>query len=99
MVRDFVLSLIRTYIPLVVAGALTWIALALDLDLTEDITTGVTAFVVLAVTGFYYLIARFLETKWTWLSVLLGTPPKTAAPTYGTIIEGEVVHDAEVAGR
>jgi hypothetical protein len=101
MVRDFILSLIRTYVPMGVVGALTAVALWFDAEITEDMTTGVTAFAVIAATSLYYLAARLLETRFPWLSFLLGTPKDVSTPTYSnaSTIPGEVVGDGEVAGR
>jgi hypothetical protein len=101
MVRDFIISLIRTYVPMGVIGALTWLSLTLDLELTEDMTTGVTTIAVLAASALYYVAARLLETRFPWLSFLLGTPKDVSTPTYSNAntIPGEVAGDGEVAGR
>lgn len=82
MVRDLVLSLIRTYIPIGVGIVLTWLGVRLDIEITEDMTTGAVALLVGVLSGLYYIIARLLESKWPVLSFLLGTPKNTAPPTY-----------------
>lgn len=88
MIRDFILSLIRTYVPIAVGAAATWLATRLDFVLDEQTATGLVAFSVLTVSGLYYLVARWLETRWPWLSVLLGTPPSVSTPTYTELPRG-----------
>lgn len=82
MIRDFVLSVIRTYVPLLVGGGLTWVGNALGVEITQEMTAGTAGMLVLVISGLYYLVARGLESRWPWLSILLATPPKTAAPHY-----------------
>lgn len=87
MVSDFILSLIRTYVPIVVGSALVWLATQLDVVIDEQSAAGVVAVAVLVVSAAYYWLARLLESRWSWLSVLLGTPPKVSTPTYTQIKE------------
>lgn len=82
MISDFVLSLIRTYLPIAVGSALVWAAAQTDIVIEPDSANGVIAVAVALVSGAYYLVARWLEGRWPWLSILLGTPPKVSTPTY-----------------
>lgn len=82
MVSNFVLSLIRTYIPIAVGVALTWLATRLDFVLDEQSSAGVVTLAVAAVSGLYYLVARWLEGLFPWVSVFLGTSPSTSTPQY-----------------
>jgi hypothetical protein len=82
MVSDFILSLIRTYVPLVAGGLLTWLATTLELAIPEDASSGFVGTTVLVVSGVYYLIARWLESRWPAFSFLLGTPKSVSTPRY-----------------
>lgn len=48
----------------------------------EDASAGLTAGVVAIVSAVWYGLARWAESRWPWLSVLLGTPPSVSTPTY-----------------
>lgn len=82
MLNNFALSLIRTYVPIAVGAALTWLVVQLGVVIDEASASGVVATAVLVISGTYYLLARWLESRWPWLSVLLGTPPSVSTPTY-----------------
>lgn len=75
---NFVISLIRTWVPIGVGAALAWLA-TLGFDLSPE-TEGAA---ILALTALlqaaYYWFARWLEGKFSWGSVLLG---HSGAPTY-----------------
>lgn len=75
---DLVTSLVRTWVPILVGGVISWAA-------TEGITVSgpdqgalitVLTSVIIAV---YYTVVRIAEQKWPVLSVLLGS---TSQPTY-----------------
>lgn len=70
--NTLILSLIRTYVPVVVGAFIAWL---ISLGVTLDASTE--AGLVTALTGIliavYYTLARLLERKWPALSVLLGT--------------------------
>lgn len=101
MLRDFILSVIRTYIPLFVGAGLTWVGVQLDVPITDDMTASTSATVVLVVSGLYYLAARALESRWPFLSFLLATPPTTAVPHYANAktIPGEVVRNGQLVAK
>ena len=69
---DFLVSLIRTWVPIAVGFALTWIAAKLDIIVSEDTSAQVTALAVSAVIALYYLVARWLEQRVPWAGRLLG---------------------------
>lgn len=76
--NELVVSLIRTYVPLLVGSGLIWLANQLgigDLDVT-----GAQSVAVSIVVGLYYLGARLLERRWPEAGVLLG---HRTQPTYG----------------
>lgn len=73
--NNFVTSLIRTWVPIVVGSVLSHLATAgLDIDPhdAQGLITAVTGIFI----AVYYLIARWLETNWPQLGWLLGTAKK-----------------------
>jgi hypothetical protein len=88
MISDFILSLIRTWTPIAIGTGLTWLATRLDVVLDESTTAGAAMTMVALVSGAYYLVARWLEGRVPWLSVLLATPPKVSTPTYTQLEKG-----------
>jgi hypothetical protein len=90
----YIISLIRTYVPLLVGAVLGWLAsitvlhawiVSLSTDEKSTVVTGATALLVAA----YYGIVRFVETKYPKVGILLG---KAATIAYGakasTVIPG-----------
>ncbi|GGM14409.1 hypothetical protein [Micromonospora yangpuensis] len=78
--HDYLISLIRTAVPVGVGAALAWLASRAGIVLDAESSTGlVAAMVALAIAG-YYALVRALETRVPWLGVLLGKP---ASPVYG----------------
>lgn len=76
--NDFVVSLIRTYVPVGVGGALGYLA-SLGINMPEDVKSQLTAgFVGLGI-AVYYFIARKLEERFPALGGLLG---KRQKPSY-----------------
>jgi len=79
MLSNFVVSLIRTYVPLAVGFALTWLASSLKVVVDPSSQAGLVALMVAVLSAAYYFLARLLEKQWPWLGVLLGA---VAAPKY-----------------
>ena len=79
---NFVTSLIRTYVPILV-GALASYFLTLGLELDANAQLGLVTFLTALLQGGYYLLARILERRYPQLSVLLGssTQPKYVEPS------------------
>lgn len=79
MLNDYLLSLVRTWVPVGVGSVLTYLGVHYGILLPEDMSgqlaIGVTALVV----GAYYTVVRGLEAKWPVFGKLLG---KKAQPTY-----------------
>lgn len=73
-----ILSLIRTYAPIVVGALAAWL-LTLGVELDPQTQAGL----IVALTGIlqavYYTLVRLLEQRWPWVGVLLGS---TKTPTY-----------------
>lgn len=76
--NDTVVSLIRTWVPVVVGAGLTWVAkLFPSLEGQLDFE-GATLLAVTIVTAAYYALARALEKKVPWLGWMLGVPSEPA---------------------
>jgi len=72
MLTDTIVSLIRTFVPVVVGAVIAYLA-ERGFSFTVDpmAVTGV-------VIGLYYGLARFLEKKWPFFGYLLGVPKEPA---------------------
>ena len=79
-INDIVVSIIRTFCPVLVGQIMTWLATLGILDATGEISAQLIASFTLLFTTLYYALIRILETKlsskWGWL---LGSPK---APEY-----------------
>jgi hypothetical protein len=72
--NDLVTSWIRSVVPMIVGAALSWIALRTGIVIDEASQAGlVTAFTGL-LSGLYYILVRWLETKFPQVGWLLGLP-------------------------
>lgn len=79
MISNFMTSLIRTYVPLTVGFALTWLAATLKIVIDPQTELALGGLAVVALTAAYYWLARLLEKRWPALGFLLG---KAAQPKY-----------------
>ncbi|WP_019871391.1 hypothetical protein [Salinispora oceanensis] len=79
MVNDFLISFIRTAVPVAVGAVLAWLASKTGIVLDADSSASLTAGVVAVVVAVYYALARVLEIRWPWLGLLLG---RRAKPVY-----------------
>jgi hypothetical protein len=62
--NDYVVSLIRTWVPLAVGSALTWLATRTGIVLDEQTSTMANTLAVGLVTAVYYTAARAVEQRW-----------------------------------
>ncbi len=69
--NDYVVSLIRTYVPIIVGTAIAWVA---GHDGIGVDSTGLDVAAVGVATAAYYAIVRQLEARWPKLGWLLGMP-------------------------
>lgn len=67
----FVISLIRSNVPIVVGALLTWLV-SLGIVVPEEGKVGLILFLVAFLSGFYYLIVRLLEERYPQIGILLG---------------------------
>lgn len=73
--NDLLVSMIRTWVPIVLGSVLTWLIEAgVDID-RDGVIVAVTGFVI----AVYYAVVRVLETRYPAVGVLLG---RKTAPTY-----------------
>ena len=71
--NNYVISIIRTVVPVFIGNAITTAEVFLDVDLDN---TALQLAAVTAVTGVYYAVVRLAETKYPMLGVLLGWKAK-----------------------
>ena len=86
-VRDLVISVVRTFIPML-AGFLLTLALRAGIELDSAYAFGLAD---LIITSLYYIIFRSLETKWPAFGVLLGWK---VPPVYGNSTGSSVTTSA-----
>lgn len=77
--NDYVISLIRTYVPVGVGAVASWLLVHYSLNVDPKTQAGITAVLTALITAGYYAGVRALEKKWPALGVLLG---HKAQPTY-----------------
>ena len=98
-------SLARTYVPVLVGAFLSWLITAgiLPTDFPADAQAGLIVTTTGVVIGCYYTLVRFLERRWPWIGVLLGStqqPYLYVNPSKDfQVIEGELVEDEGGAHR
>lgn len=76
--QNVVLSLVRTWVPIVVGSVVSWLA-GLGLDVNTDAKGAMTVLMTAILIGLYYTVVRLLEKQFPWIGVLLGVP---AQPVY-----------------
>ncbi len=75
--NDYLLSLVRTWVPIAVGAVLSWLAVKYGVVVPEDISTELTAGLTGVVTAVYYALVRALERRWPKVgSLLLGSKQK-----------------------
>lgn len=72
---DFVTSLIRTYVPILVGQVAAWLALK-GVQLDEQTVVAATAALGGLLSAVYYLVVRLIEQKFPQIGVLLGSTKK-----------------------
>lgn len=80
---DFIISQIRTYVPMIVGAVVAWLVTkgVLDEDTSQTIITSWTAALTAAAGALYYFVVRVLASKWGGFGRLLGVNVK---PEYAT---------------
>lgn len=75
--NDYFISLIRTWVPLGVGAALSWLA-SIGLHLGADAEVGLISFGTALITAVYYTVVRALEQRWPGFGRLLGKRTEVA---------------------
>lgn len=76
--KDYLASLIRTYVPVGVGALVAWLAtrgVDVDYETATALATGLTGFIA----AVYYALLRAIETQWPRVGALLGI---AQSPTY-----------------
>jgi hypothetical protein len=84
-VNDFVVSLIRTYVPLAVGYLVAWLASTFNIVIPDDASQGLVLFVGAVLTAVYYLVARGVEAAWPGLGKILVGLGIGKAPQYPAV--------------
>lgn len=77
---DVVPSLVRTWVPVVVGGFISWAATQ-SIQVSDQVQGALVTVLTSAIIAVYYTVVRLLEQKWPFMGLLLGS---TSQPTYGT---------------
>lgn len=75
---DLVVSLIRTYVPVVVGTVIAWLV-AQGIDVTPETEVQLVAGLTGIISAAYYGVVRLLERRWPVVGYLLGSKKQ---PTY-----------------
>lgn len=73
--NDFITSLIRTYVPIIVGALISYLA-ASGIVIDSTATLGLVTFLTGLSQAVYYLVARILEKKFPQFGFLLGSSKK-----------------------
>lgn len=90
---DIVVSNIRTWTPVVIGAALTWLGVHAGIVIDEQASTALIAGVQALVTSAYYAAFRLLERRWPALGWFLGAakaPAYPGVPTTGQLTTAEL---------
>lgn len=80
---DYIVSLIRTWVPIAIGAAITWLAATFGIVLGDDTSAPLTVAAVAIVTAFYYAVARWAEGRWPGLGrILLALGLTKGQPVY-----------------
>lgn len=99
---NFVLSLIRTWVPVIIGSLISWLA-NLGIEVSAQYQGILIVIMTAAIIGLYYTAVRFLETRFPAIGVLLGAaqPPvytlqtPTVASTAPTSVGVQPVYPPE----
>lgn len=81
---DYVLSLVRTLVPIGVGWLLVQLATRWGIVLDDATAAEVKSAAVAIVAAVYYAIARALEQRWPWVGILLGARKQPVYAVTGT---------------
>jgi hypothetical protein len=91
-VNNFVVSLIRTYVPIAVGVVLTWLARKAGIVLDEGTGAMASVVAVAVISAVYYTLARAVEERFPVIGKILVALGFGSAPAYGKrVIPGRVM--------
>jgi len=90
--NTLILSLIRTYAPIVVGALAAWL-LTLGVNLDAGAQTGLIVFLTGLLQAVYYTAVRLAEQRWPGVGVLLGAAKTPDSYSNDQTIPGEVIED------
>ena len=81
---DFIVSQIRTYVPIIVGALISWLVTTgiLDAEAAVGAQEGLIISITAILQGLYYFVVRLLARKWPWFETLLGTKRQ---PSYSSL--------------
>ena len=77
--NSFVVSLIRTNVPIVIGGLIAWLV-SLNVQVPEGSEEGLVVGVTGLIIAGYYTLVRALEKRWPSFGILLGTRQEPEYP-------------------
>lgn len=91
-VNNFAVSLIRTYVPIVVGVALTWLARKAGIVLDEGTGAMASVVAVAVISAAYYTVARAVEERFPMIGRIFVALGFGSAPAYAKrVIPGRVI--------
>lgn len=79
--NDFIIGLVRTYVPITVGAVLSWLAVEFGVVVPDDLKSQATVFLTGLVIAVYYTAVRLLAQQWPSFERLLGVATQ---PTYSS---------------
>ena len=73
--NNYIVSLIRTYVPIGVGAVLSWL-LTKNVQIDSETQTGLVIGITGMLQGLYYALVRILEVKFPFLGFLIGSSKK-----------------------
>lgn len=80
--EDYLTSLIRTWVPVMVGAAITWLAMTLGVVLDDGTSTSLIVATTALATAVYYAAARAVEARWPQVGRLLLALGAGGGPVY-----------------
>lgn len=91
--NTLVLSLIRTYVPILIGGLVAWL-LTIGVDLDAEAQAGLIVALTGVLQAVYYTAVRLLEQRFPGVGVLLGSAKTPDSYSNDQTIPGEVVEES-----
>jgi len=76
---DGFIAYVRTFVPIAIGAVVTFLARQFDIVIDSESAQGAVLFVNAVVTGAYYALIKYAETRFPWIGWLIGY---AKSPTY-----------------